>query len=186
MFKTIDGDCQAEDVIKKSRFIALAHYTVSESDAKLWLESVREKYYDARHIAYAYRIIVDKNVFQKSSDDGEPSGTAGKPILNLIINENLINIVIAVVRYFGGIKLGTGGLARAYGGTANLLSEHFVAFRTEVKLHCDIRYADRLLKYLDVNGYNYTKTFGENLQVKLLTDDVDKLKNDLNYVDFDN
>lgn len=184
MFKTIDKDCEAELVIKKSRFIALAHRAYDEQEVKCWLEALRKQYSDARHIAYAYRIKSGEQIFQKSSDDGEPSGTAGMPILNLIIKEDLINTAIAVVRYFGGIKLGAGGLTRAYAGSANALREHFVPFQSEITIVCEIKFADRLIKYLDNGGFDYAKSFGEKLVVKVMVSDAQKLMRELDYVEF--
>ena len=78
------------------------------------LEQIRKKYYDARHNCYAYRVIEDGDIIDRSSDDGEPSGTAGAPMLNILKKENLCNVLVIVTRYFGGILLGTGGLVRAY------------------------------------------------------------------------
>ena len=184
MFKTFDKLNIEEQVIKKSRFIALGDFVDSEKGVNEWLADVKDKYYDARHIAYAYRFSFNNQVYQKSSDDGEPSGTAGKPILNLIINDNLMNVVIAVVRYFGGIKLGAGGLTRAYAGTAKMLQKYYVDRLKEVNIICDINNADRLIKYLNNNNIKFSKNFEEKLFVKAYVVDEQKLKNDLDYVNF--
>ncbi|MBO8482007.1 hypothetical protein B5F83_01270 [Muribaculum sp. An289] len=96
-----------------SRFIALAFPVTSEEEVKGILSSVKKKYYDARHHCYAYRIGWKGETF-RSNDDGEPSSSAGKPILNQILSHGLSDILIVVVRYFGGIKLGIPGLIRAY------------------------------------------------------------------------
>lgn len=98
---------------KGSKFIALAFYVESEQEAKKVLVTVKKKYYDARHHCYAYRINPGKG-FSRSSDDGEPSGTAGKPILNQLLSFELYYVMIIVVRYFGGTKLGVSGLIKAY------------------------------------------------------------------------
>ena len=98
---------------KGSKFIALAFTVMSEEEVKSALAEVKKKYYDARHHCYAYMIGPDKTCF-RSSDDGEPSGTAGKPILNQILSKDLTNVCVIVVRYFGGIKLGVSGLINAY------------------------------------------------------------------------
>ena len=98
---------------KGSKFIAMAFTVTSEDEVKQALAEVRKKYYDARHHCYAYMIGPDKNCF-RSSDDGEPSGTAGKPILNQILSKDVTNVCVIVVRYFGGIKLGVSGLINAY------------------------------------------------------------------------
>ena len=98
---------------KGSKFIATAFTVTSEDDVKRALAEVKKKYYDARHHCYAYMIGPDKCCF-RSSDDGEPSGTASKPILNQILSKDVTNVCVIVVRYFGGIKLGVSGLINAY------------------------------------------------------------------------
>ena len=98
---------------KGSKFIASAFTVMSEDDVKKALVEVKKKYYDARHHCFAYMIGPDKACF-RSSDDGEPSGTAGKPILNQILSKDVTNVCVIVVRYFGGIKLGVSGLINAY------------------------------------------------------------------------
>lgn len=102
---------------KKSRFIAHIYKVTSEEEAELYINAVKKKYWDARHNCYAY-VIGDKGELQRFSDDGEPQGTAGKPMLDIINTSNLINCLVIVTRYFGGVLLGTGGLIRAYQGAA--------------------------------------------------------------------
>lgn len=114
MFQTIEENIETEIIEKKSKFIANFIYVTSEEMAEEELQKVRKKYHDARHNCYAYRIQKENDFLTKSSDDGEPSGTAGSPMLNLLIQQNLGNVLIVVTRYFGGILLGTGGLVRAY------------------------------------------------------------------------
>lgn len=98
---------------KKSRFIAHIYSVNSEEEAEQYIYKIKKKYWDARHNCYAY-IIGDKGQVQRFSDDGEPQGTAGKPILDIINSSGLVNCLIIVTRYFGGVLLGTGGLIRAY------------------------------------------------------------------------
>lgn len=98
---------------KKSRFLAAAYPVTEEAEALSYLEAARKKYWDARHNCYAF-VIGDNNELTRCSDDGEPSGTAGKPILEVILGKGLHNCLIIVTRYFGGTLLGTGGLVRAY------------------------------------------------------------------------
>lgn len=98
---------------KGSKFIATAFTVTSEDEVKQALAESKKQYYDARHHCYAYMIGPDKACF-RSSDDGEPSGTAGKPILNQILSKDVTNVCVIVVRYFGGIKLGVSGLINAY------------------------------------------------------------------------
>ena len=98
---------------KGSKFIAEAFTVMSEDEAKAAIAEIKKKYFDARHHCFAYMIGPDKKTF-RSSDDGEPSGTAGKPILNQILSKDVTNVCVVVTRYFGGIKLGTSGLINAY------------------------------------------------------------------------
>lgn len=98
---------------KRSKFLAYAHHVESPEEAKTLADSYKKRYYDARHVCWAYMIGTDRTLF-RSNDDGEPSGTAGKPILGQINSNNLTNIFIAIIRYFGGVKLGTSGLIVAY------------------------------------------------------------------------
>lgn len=112
-FKTIREDSSAEIEEKKSKFISNIFYIESVKEAEEKIQEIKKMYFDARHNCYAYRILED-GIKTKSSDDGEPSGTAGAPILNIITKKELCNILVIVTRYFGGTLLGTGGLIRAY------------------------------------------------------------------------
>ena len=105
---------QGEITEKKSRFIATVRPVESEDEAVSFINETKKKYWDARHNCFAFA-IGSNNEIQRFSDDGEPQGTAGKPILETLLNENLHNTLIVVTRYFGGTLLGTGGLVRAYG-----------------------------------------------------------------------
>lgn len=113
-FKTIKYNNSEEIIEKKSRFIANLIYVENEEEIQNKIKELKKKYYDARHNCYAYRIIKGENIIQRSSDDGEPSGTAGAPMLNILEKNNIVNILVVVTRYFGGILLGTGGLVKAY------------------------------------------------------------------------
>lgn len=117
VMSSVRGESYAEYVIKKSKFIARAVHITTEEEAQAYLRDGKKQYWDARHNCYAYRLGMNFEK-QKSSDDGEPSGTAGKPILEVLKNKGLTNTLIVVTRYFGGIKLGAGGLIRAYGTAA--------------------------------------------------------------------
>ena len=112
--KSIKKEVVTQLVEKKSKFISLIYPVSSVEEAENKIKEIRKKYYDARHHCFAYRIYNENNIIEKSSDDGEPSGTAGAPMLNLLAKNDLINVLVVVVRYFGGILLGTGGLVRAY------------------------------------------------------------------------
>ena len=113
-FISIKENVQTEIVVKKSKFICNLIKVESQEEAEEHIKKIKKKYYDARHNCVAYRVIEDEQVVEKSSDDGEPSGTAGGPMLNILQKNNLGNILVMVTRYFGGILLGTGGLVRAY------------------------------------------------------------------------
>ena len=110
---TFDHEGKSRSEESRSVFIGSAACVSSEKEATDFVSSVREKYPDARHVCYAWRVRTDV-IMQKYSDDGEPSGTAGMPILNILLRKEIDNAVITVTRYFGGILLGKGGLARAY------------------------------------------------------------------------
>ena len=112
-YKTVYQGNTAEIVEKKSRFIADVFPVSSEEEALECLERIKKQYWDARHHCYAY-VIREERPLERCSDDGEPSGTAGKPILEVIKGAKLENVLIIVTRYFGGTLLGTGGLVRAY------------------------------------------------------------------------
>ena len=113
-FITILKNETAEIVEKKSKFIANLFHVESVEEVENRIKDVKKKYHDARHNCIAYRVVENGQIIEKSSDDGEPSGTAGGPMLNILQKNNLCNLVIVVTRYFGGILLGTGGLVRAY------------------------------------------------------------------------
>lgn len=116
-YYTVQGSGHREIEINKSRFISYINRVVTEEEALAFIETIRKRHWDATHNCSAY-VIGDNDQHQKSSDDGEPSGTAGKPILEVIKKMNLKDTVVVVTRYFGGIKLGAGGLVRAYGKSA--------------------------------------------------------------------
>ncbi len=112
-FITIKENAHIELIEKKSKFITNIFYVESVKEAEEIIIKTKKNYFDARHNCIAYRIMEDR-LIEKSNDDGEPSGTAGVPMLNILQKNNLINILVIVTRYFGGILLGTGGLVRAY------------------------------------------------------------------------
>ena len=115
MFLTINEEKLEEEIVeKKSRFIGTMFYVDSEEKAQAILKDIKKQYYDARHNCFAYRVMTENGVVERFSDDGEPSGTAGGPMLNILAKNNLCNVLVVVTRYFGGILLGTGGLVRAY------------------------------------------------------------------------
>lgn len=124
----------SEIVINKSRFLGFVKYVEAAGDAEAFLDELREKYKDARHICFAYKLQNSA----RASDDGEPAGTAGKPILNILEKRGLFNIIVVVVRYFGGIKLGAGGLLRAYSGSATNTLDNAQVVNYEAAKICEI------------------------------------------------
>ena len=143
-FKTIMNNESFELEEKKSKFIAEVYYVENLEQVEDILKNIKKKYFDAKHYCYAYRLIENKIVKSKQSDDGEPSGTAGAPIFNLIDKNELYNVLIVVTRYFGGILLGTGGLVRAYSqSSANALEKAQIAIsESGVELQVKIEYKD--------------------------------------------
>jgi uncharacterized YigZ family protein len=113
-YYTVKGLGETEIVIERSRFIAHVSRAESEEEAQLFIQTIKKKHWDATHNCSAY-LIGENNQIQKANDDGEPSGTAGVPILEVLKKKNLKDTVVVITRYFGGIKLGAGGLIRAYG-----------------------------------------------------------------------
>ncbi len=172
-YNTIENREKSEIIEKRSKFIAnIIHInTVEEAEAKL--EEIRKKYYDARHNCYAYRVLdSDNNIIDRSSDDGEPSGTAGAPILNILKKEGLCNVLIVVTRYFGGILLGTGGLVRAYSqATQDVIHKSKIVIKQEgYEAKIEIKYKDfeKLKYFCKVNEINIKEVeYLENIIAKL-------------------
>ncbi len=140
-FTTIEKAASAEQIIERSRFIAHVKRTDSREEAESFIAAVRAEYRDATHNVPAF-VIGEKQGIQWASDDGEPQGTSGAPVVQMLVKEGLTNLTVVVTRYFGGIKLGTGGLVRAYTSSARLVLE--LAGRHDVK---DICHAELVLPY---------------------------------------
>ena len=164
---------QAEYEIKKSRFISFAFPCASEQLALDYLHKLKSQYPDARHIAFAWRIRqADGLIAERFSDDGEPTGTAGKPILAPLEGQGVINTVVAVVRYFGGIKLGTGGLVRAYGQAAKLVlaQAQTQTWIEMAMIRLTIDYAQLQQLEYDIkqcNGVITAQTFTDDVQLSI-------------------
>ena len=122
LYKTIKQQASAEQIIERSRFIAHAMPVSDREEADAFIAAIKSQYKDATHNVPAM-VLGDKSQIQWASDDGEPQGTSGAPIVQMLVSEGLTNLVIVVTRYFGGIKLGTGGLVRAYTSSAKLAVE---------------------------------------------------------------
>lgn len=114
----VESPVSTEDVIKKSRFMGFIIPCQTENEAKYHLAEHQQQYINASHIVFAYRIKSENEIISRFYDAGEPKGTAGKPVFQQLEGKNLINLLCIVIRYYGGIKLGAGGLTRAYGNTA--------------------------------------------------------------------
>lgn len=118
-YNTVNKKGEAEYVIQKSRFIGYVKRTETEAEAQAFIQLIKKKHYDATHNCSAY-LIGEQDQIQKANDDGEPSGTAGFPMLEVLKKQQLKDTTIVVTRFFGGVKLGAGGLIRAYGHTTSL------------------------------------------------------------------
>ena len=121
---TIKKSAETEITEKKSKFIGEVFYIETVQEAEEKLREINKKYHDAKHHCYAYRVIDENRIIERASDDGEPAGTAGAPILHLLNKLELTNVLLVVTRYFGGILLGTGGLIRAYTQASQLAIEN--------------------------------------------------------------
>jgi len=123
-YLTVDREWGPEDFLDKgSRFVSFLHSAADRLSAEAYITALRERFADATHVCYAWRLGKGEESEHRYNDDGEPGGTAGLPIYNEIRRRDYLNVVVAVVRYYGGVKLGTGGLARAYGKAARLVLE---------------------------------------------------------------
>ena len=167
MYNTIGNDKVVGEIVeKKSKFIATLFYVNNEEQAQEIIKATKKQYFDARHNCYAYRIITNENVIERQSDDGEPSGTAGGPLLNILQKNNLGNVLVIVTRYFGGILLGTGGLVRAYSAAAMDAIEKAI-ITTEVlgiQVELEIEYPEfeKLKYFAEKNGVQIVDTIYEN------------------------
>lgn len=155
-YRTIYKYGEDEIIINKSRFIGYAKPIELEQDALNFIEEIKSKHRDATHNVYAYVYGEDNNI-QRFSDDGEPSGTAGIPVLEVIKKEDLRNVVVVVTRYFGGIKLGTGGLIRAYTKGAKIGLESGIIIEKvlhhKLKIRIDYTLYGMIENYLMTKGY---------------------------------
>ena len=177
---SIDSDVTNEYVINKSKFITKLYYVDNVEEVASVLNKVKSEYSLANHYCYAYII----NNISKSSDDKEPSGTAGIPILNVLLKNNLNNILCIVVRYSGGIKLGAGGLVRAYtNSVSSALINHIVKYNEGYKIRITFNYDEiNKINYLlkDVNVVY--KEYNDNIiyECLILKDKYESIKKELN------
>ena len=171
-------EAETEMIEKRSRFIGHVWRVESEEEARLLIEATKKKYHDARHNCWCY-VIREGNIL-RYSDDGEPQGTAGQPMLNVFLREEITNVCCVVTRYFGGILLGAGGLTRAYGGTAKLaLNEAGISrmrLWATLAVPCDYSLYERMKITVEQSGGIITDTdFGADIvmTVTLPAEDVD-------------
>ena len=155
-YRTIRQDGQAQEEIKKSRFICHAKRVYSEEEARDFIAAIKKEHYKATHNCSAF-IVGEKSEIKRTSDDGEPSGTAGVPMLGVMENHQVTNVCFVVTRYFGGIKLGAGGLIRAYAGSVALAIKEIglIEIKEQVGLRLKMSYSqyqnfDNFLKAEDL------------------------------------
>ncbi|MGN0803856.1 MAG: YigZ family protein [Candidatus Coproplasma sp.] len=175
-FNSVEGKLVTEKVIEKSRFITTSAHVESEEEAKEFIEGLRKKYSDATHNCYAFIADAQGN-FMRFTDDGEPQGTAGMPMLEVIKNNGLRQIAVVVTRYFGGIKLGAGGLVRAYSGCVaeNLASAQRVCYQpcTESLYTVEYPFADQIMRYFSENDCSVSDTeYAERVSFKVAVKSV--------------
>lgn len=178
--KIINDTVTSEILVTKSRFISTLFNVANEEEVKTYLEQTRKKYFDARHNCYAY-ILYDpnnqNNIIKKSSDDGEPSGTAGSPILENLVGADLVNVLCVVTRYFGGFLLGTGGLTRAYASACkdcinlahskNLIANLYTGYKIVLIINYDIY--NKIKKVLETKVYKEIENvFSDKVEMKFL------------------
>lgn len=160
LYKTVRGQAEATNIIEKSKFITYVKPVSSKEEADAFVAEIKAKHKDATHNVPAM-VIGDKFQIQWASDDGEPQGTSGAPMVQMLVKEGITNVAIVVTRYFGGIKLGTGGLVRAYTGSAKL--------GLEAAGICSVREVCAMEVKAD---YTYLSKF-QNMAADTLTEDGD-------------
>ncbi len=177
VYNTIYGYGEDEYIVNKSRFIGYAMPIKSEEEALEFIETISKKHYDATHNVHAYVFGEDSNI-QRFNDDGEPSGTAGIPALEILKKENLRNVVVVVTRYFGGVKLGAGGLIRAYAKGAKIGVE--AGKIIQMCLHQYVEFEVEYDQYGKIENYLFTENlpteeieFLEKVKIKLYVKNSD-------------
>ena len=184
-YKTITGVVDSCYTEKRSRFIAYADPVRTVEEVKEQVDKFRKQYYDARHVCWAYMLGPDRSTF-RANDDGEPSGTAGKPILGQINSLELTDILVVVIRYFGGIKLGTGGLIVAYrAAAAEALSLAEIEERTvdeEITVQFEYPFMNGIMRIIkEDNPEVLSQSFDMNCEMtlRIRKSEADKLRNRL-------
>lgn len=170
-YKTVKYEANDEFVEKKSRFIGYIKPVKTQQEALEFIEKIKQKHWDATHNVYAY--ILRENMIFRFSDDGEPQGTAGIPVLDVLQKENLTDCVVVVTRYFGGTMLGAGGLVRAYSHGAKIAVDAgkiaVISLCTEAEIFCDYSFYGKISSLIPGNGGKITDTaFEDNVKVKFV------------------
>ena len=177
-FRTIKKDGQVQEEIKKSRFICHIKRVTTEDEARNFIQAVKKEHYKATHNCSAF-ILGERSEMKRSSDDGEPSGTAGVPMLGVLENHQLTNVCAVVTRYFGGIKLGAGGLIRAYAGSVALAIKEIgiVHIKEQLGLRLTLSYSQyqELPNFLKAKQLQEQDTaFTDQVQTTIFVDKDDK------------
>ena len=177
-FRTIKEDGQVQEEIKKSRFICHIKRVTTEDEARNFIQAVKKEHYKATYNCSAF-ILGERSEMKRSSDDGEPSGTAGVPMLGVLENHQLTNVCAVVTRYFGGIKLGAGGLIRAYSSNVALAIKEIgiVHIKEQLGLRIALSYSQyqELPNFLKANHLQEQDTsFTEQVQTTIFVDKNDK------------
>lgn len=177
-FRTIKEDGQVQEEIKKSRFICHIKRVTTEDEAREFINTIKKEHYKATHNCSAF-ILGERSEMKRSSDDGEPSGTAGVPMLGVLENHQLTNVCAVVTRYFGGIKLGAGGLIRAYAGSVALAIKEIgsVHIKEQLGLRLTLSYSQyqELPNFLKAKQLQEQDTaFTDQVQTTIFVDKDDK------------
>ena len=177
-FRTIKEDGQVQEEIKKSRFICHIKRVTTEDEAREFINTIKKEHYKATHTCSAF-ILGERSEMKRSSDDGEPSGTAGVPMLGVLGNHQLTNVCAVVTRYFGGIKLGAGGLIRAYAGSVALAIKEIgsVHIKEQLGLRLTLSYSQyqELPNFLKAKQLQEQDTaFTDQIQTTIFVDKDDK------------
>ena len=177
-FRTIKEDGQVQEEIKKSRFVCHIKRVTTEDEARNFIQAVKKEHYKATHNCSAF-ILGERSEMKRSSDDGEPSGTAGVPMLGVLENHQLTNVCAVVTRYFGGIKLGAGGLIRAYAGSVALAIKEIgsVHIKEQLGLRLTLSYSQyqELPNFLKAKQLQEQDTaFTDQVQTTIFVDKDDK------------
>ena len=180
-----NGEIQ-ELIIKKSKFISIALNVNSVLECENNLKKFRNEYSDCTHLTFAYCV----GSLERCSDDGEPSGTAGKPLLNIIKQKKLTNVLLIVIRYFGGIKLGAGGLVRAYteSGVLALENAKIVELKnmTEISFHIDFQQAFNIYVLSNFGDFKITERVGNDFIIECEKNKLDIVKKEISKFNISN